>query len=30
MSPRLLHVLASVALLGLIVLCVLWEGWLAP
>lgn len=27
---RLLNLFASVSLLALIVLCVLWEGWLAP
>ncbi len=27
---RLLSLTASVSLLALIVLCVLWEGWLAP
>ena len=30
MNPRLLSVLASASLLGLIVLGVLWEVWLAP
>ena len=30
MSPRVLYFGASFSLLALIVLCVLWEGWLAP
>lgn len=30
MNPRLLSRVSSVALLSLIVLCVIWEGWLAP
>jgi uncharacterized membrane protein len=30
MSPRLLNLAASFSLLALIVLCVLWETWLAP
>ncbi len=30
MSPRALSLVASVSLLALIALCVLWEGWLAP
>lgn len=30
MSLRALNVLASVMLVSLIVLCTLWEGWLAP
>jgi len=30
MSPRLLNLVASISLLALIALCVLWEGWLAP
>ncbi len=30
MSPRVLSLIASVSLLGLIALCVLWEAWLAP
>lgn len=30
MSPRLLSLAASASLIALIVLCVLWEGWLAP
>lgn len=30
MSPRVLSLIASVSLLALIALCVLWEGWLAP
>ncbi|MDY0073811.1 MAG: DUF2069 domain-containing protein [Thauera sp.] len=30
MKVRHLNLLASVSLLALIVLCVLWEGWLAP
>ncbi len=29
-NTRLLANLSSVLLIGLIVLCVLWEGWLAP
>ena len=30
MSPRLLNLAASISLLALIALCVLWEVWLAP
>ena len=30
MSPHTLARISSVALLALIVLCVVWEGWLAP
>ncbi|ANQ86322.1 DUF2069 domain-containing protein [Azoarcus olearius] len=30
MSTRAWSIVASAALLALIVLCVLWEGWLAP
>ena len=30
MTPRVLNLLASVLLIALIVLCTLWEGWLAP
>lgn len=30
MTPRMLSRISSVALLALIVLCVVWEGWLAP
>lgn len=30
MSPRVLSLVASIALLALIALCVVWEGWLAP
>ncbi len=30
MSPRALSQAASVLLVALIALCVLWEGWLAP
>ncbi len=30
MSPRACSLVASASLLGLIVLCVLWEVWLAP
>lgn len=30
MNVRVLNLLASFSLLALIVLCVLWEGWLAP
>ena len=30
MSPFVLSRISSAALLALIVLCVLWEGWLAP
>ncbi len=30
MSPRALSLIASVSLLALIALCVLWETWLAP
>ncbi|MPN21297.1 hypothetical protein SDC9_168676 [bioreactor metagenome] len=30
LSPRVLSLIASVSLLALIALCVLWEGWLAP
>ncbi|MDR2031200.1 MAG: DUF2069 domain-containing protein [Azoarcus sp.] len=30
MTPRAWSRLASVALLALIALCLLWEGWLAP
>ena len=30
MSPLVLSRISSAALLALIVLCVLWEGWLAP
>jgi uncharacterized membrane protein len=30
MTPRVLNLVSSVLLIALIVLCVLWEGWLAP
>ena len=30
MNARALSLVSSVALLALIVLCVVWEGWLAP
>lgn len=30
MNPRTLANISSVLLIALIVLCVLWEGWLAP
>ena len=30
MNARMLSVVSSVALLALIALCVIWEGWLAP
>ncbi len=30
MSPQVLSRISSFALLALIVLCVVWEGWLAP
>ncbi|THF58599.1 DUF2069 domain-containing protein [Pseudothauera rhizosphaerae] len=30
MRPAVLQLVASAALIALIVLCVLWEGWLAP
>ncbi|HRP96710.1 MAG TPA: DUF2069 domain-containing protein [Rhodocyclaceae bacterium] len=30
MKPQTLNLVSSVLLIALIVLCVLWEGWLAP